>query len=229
MQRKENIAVAVRCRPAASDSADGAAWALDTTSGRIRVSSSAAGLPHMHKFATEFGISGAGDHAARFDRVFDSQASTRQVYKAAAQGIVLSALGGINGAVLAYGQTGSGKTHTMLGDRTSLGIVTMALMDVFSGMSSQERSGRLRASATLVELYNERVVDLFADEHTRQGETIAIKVRVRVVLLRCIGAQCSSSTRVHTLSTAGSYLDTQLPCHVAHVIRATKELFKCWS
>ena len=45
---------------------------------------------------------GCGVHA--FDQVFDSQASTRQVYKGAAQRIVLSALDGINGAILAYGQ-----------------------------------------------------------------------------------------------------------------------------
>lgn len=180
VRRTENIAVVIRSRPPAVSGDSEDAWALDVAGGRIGVSGGAAGLPHMHKFAAEIGTD---DTATRFDRVFDAQSSTRQVYKAAAQGIVLSALEGVNGAVLAYGQTGSGKTYTMLGDHASLGVVTMALMDVFSSMQGR-RHGRLRATATLVELYNERLVDLFVDKRADGADAIAIKVCTTAAIVR---------------------------------------------
>ena len=59
-------------------------------------------------------------------------------------------------------QTGSGKTYTMLGDQVGVGIVTMALMDTFAELERRAGEARFRVTATLVEIYNEQLVDLFA-------------------------------------------------------------------
>ena len=47
-----------------------------------------------------------------FDRVFDSAASTEELYAACVKDIVDSAVTGMNGTVFAYGQTASGKVDT---------------------------------------------------------------------------------------------------------------------
>lgn len=38
---------------------------------------------------------------------------------------------GFNGTVFAYGQTASGKTHTMMGDATEMGVIPLAVGEVF--------------------------------------------------------------------------------------------------
>lgn len=105
---RENIAVAVRCRPPPPNSLW--AWDVSPEHHKISVNAKAASLPALKRVTSELTHHrrGAGklarEGAHEFDLVFDDQASTRQVYKGAAQQIVLSACNGINGAVLAYGQ-----------------------------------------------------------------------------------------------------------------------------
>ncbi|KAL0314619.1 UNVERIFIED_CONTAM: Kinesin-like protein KIN-7F [Sesamum angustifolium] len=53
--------------------------------------------------------------AHTFDRVFGTEAPTRQVYEEAAKKIAFSVLSGMNSTIFAYGQTSSGKTYTMTG------------------------------------------------------------------------------------------------------------------
>lgn len=37
-----------------------------------------------------------------------------------------------SGTLFAYGQTASGKTHTIMGDKSELGIIPLAVQDVFN-------------------------------------------------------------------------------------------------
>jgi Kinesin motor domain len=105
---RENIAVAIRCRP--SDAPGPDAWRLSPTEGKIAVNQHAADAPALKRVTSELEANRGQianlsiDKAHKFDMVFDDDASTRQVYKAAAQPIVMSALDGVNGAILAYGQ-----------------------------------------------------------------------------------------------------------------------------
>ena len=48
-----------------------------------------------------------------FDKTFDEDSSTGQIYDSVARGILRSVMGGLNGTIFAYGQTNSGKTYTM--------------------------------------------------------------------------------------------------------------------
>jgi hypothetical protein len=265
--QRENIAVAVRCRPAAASSQQ--AWDVSPETRKVGVNPNAAALPALKRVTSEltYHRRGAGKLARQgaheFDMVFDDAASTRQVYKAAAQQIVLSALDGVNGAVLAYGQvralagllrferallrlqrwslacrtlaapaaeschrrahvmrtplqpdsvarrscaathqyvqtsdsrvqqhhdrrarlqTGSGKTFTMLGDHMSLGIVTMALMDTLAETARRAPDTRFRVHASLVEIHNERIVDLFAAAEGRPLPERGVSIVVRALL-----------------------------------------------
>ena len=103
-----------------------------------------------------------------FDKVFEENVDTSQVYDDVAKGIVSSVVNGLNGTIFAYGQTSSGKTYTMQGSGSiqdgaseNGGIVHMAARDIFSNIQSQpNRMFLVRAS--FLEIYNEEVRDLLS-------------------------------------------------------------------
>ncbi|XP_039256558.2 uncharacterized protein LOC120333254 isoform X1 [Styela clava] len=107
-----------------------------------------------------------------FDRVFDSDEITGEVYEEIVEPIVQSAMGGFNGTVFAYGQTSSGKTYTMMGDRRNLGIIPLSVNDTFALIQkTPEREFLLRVS--YMEIYNEVVRDLLAP--TTEGPGLQIR------------------------------------------------------
>lgn len=118
----------------------------------------------------------AGRNFFTFDKTFGEECTTAQVYASVAKNIVLSACTGLNGTIFAYGQTSSGKTYTMQGSGTIAegsegtgggGIVHMAAQDVFSHIAdSPDRIFLVRAS--FLEIYNEEVRDLLADNRPLQ-------------------------------------------------------------
>ncbi len=68
-----------------------------------------------------------------YDKVFDENSSTTDVYSYVASDVVKGVLSGINGTVFAYGQTSSGKTHTMIGGGSShRGILEMAAEEILT-------------------------------------------------------------------------------------------------
>lgn len=112
-----------------------------------------------------------------FDRVFDSSASTSQVYTAVAP-MISSLLDGLNCTLLAFGQTSSGKTHSMLGTPDAPGIMVLAAGDVLSRVSLARRrtsaglhasigdltesGGSISVRASCCEVYNEQCNDLLS-------------------------------------------------------------------
>ena len=88
--------------------------------------------PRSNRRKSVFG--GVRDHSARgrphrdiryaFDRVFDPQATNREIFDECVKADVLDALlKGFNCSVFAYGATGAGKTFTMLGTQDNPGIM----------------------------------------------------------------------------------------------------------
>ncbi|KAI9218571.1 kinesin motor domain-containing protein, partial [Blastocladiella britannica] len=106
----------------------------------------------------------ADPNAARFtfDRIYDESAANRTVFDHVALPIVASALEGFNGTIFAYGQTASGKTYTMEGTAKDVGIVPLALKEVFRGakdaMKNRRQSYEIKVS--YLEIYNEVIKDL---------------------------------------------------------------------
>lgn len=112
-----------------------------------------------------------------FDKTFGEECTTQEVYNNVAKNIVGSVCSGLNGTIFAYGQTSSGKTYTMQGSGTieegfmdggsGGGIVHMAAQDIFTHIANnQDRIFLVRAS--FVEIYNEEVRDLLADNKVLQ-------------------------------------------------------------
>ncbi|CAN2388931.1 Belongs to the TRAFAC class myosin-kinesin ATPase superfamily. Kinesin family [Pristimantis euphronides] len=108
-----------------------------------------------------------GTRSFNFDRVFNSLETTSQVYQDAAVPIISSALQGYNGTIFAYGQTSSGKTYTMMGTPNSLGIIPLAVQEIFRLIQDiPNREFLLRVS--YLEIYNETVTDLLCDDRKKK-------------------------------------------------------------
>ena len=69
--------------------------------------------------------------AFSFDSVFDKDNDYNLYDKTTGQ-LISSVMNGFNATIIAYGQTSSGKTHTMMGDYENMGIIPMAIKDIFT-------------------------------------------------------------------------------------------------
>ncbi|XP_052775153.1 centromere-associated protein E-like [Mya arenaria] len=97
-----------------------------------------------------------------FDRVFDESTVTCDIFDEVCKPIVDSALAGFNGTIFAYGQSSSGKTFTMSGTRVQLGIISLAVEEIFSSINNiPDREFLIRVG--YMEIYNEKVSDLLSD------------------------------------------------------------------
>ncbi|XP_075972662.1 uncharacterized protein LOC142974303 [Anticarsia gemmatalis] len=94
-----------------------------------------------------------------FDKVYDKDTKTSDVYNDIAKPIVEAATAGFNGTIFAYGQTSSGKTYTMTGTDSSPGIIPLAVLNLFEIIKNVPgRDFLVRVS--YIEIYNETVKDL---------------------------------------------------------------------
>uniref|UniRef100_A0A2A4JU00 Kinesin motor domain-containing protein n=1 Tax=Heliothis virescens TaxID=7102 RepID=A0A2A4JU00_HELVI len=95
-----------------------------------------------------------------FEKVYDKDTNTANVYNDIAKPIVEAATAGFNGTIFAYGQTSSGKTYTMSGTDSSPGIIPLAVVNLFEIIKNiPDRDFLVRVS--YIEIYNETLRDLF--------------------------------------------------------------------
>ncbi|KAJ2805800.1 hypothetical protein H4R20_001952, partial [Coemansia guatemalensis] len=107
----------------------------------------------------------AGVNSFTFDKVFDQRDATIKVYDDIVKNIISSSMSGFNGTIFAYGQTSSGKTHTMYGSGSELGIIKLAVKNMFEMVNSDtNREYLLRVS--FLEIYNEVLRDLLEPTKT---------------------------------------------------------------
>lgn len=112
--------------------------------------------------------------AFKFDKIFDEDSTTRDVYDYAGKDLISGVVDGRNASIFAYGQTSSGKTHTMQGSRTiragaertsKRGVVHFAAHDLFEEINTRiERDNDRDYSihVSVVEVYNEELRDLLS-------------------------------------------------------------------
>lgn len=99
-----------------------------------------------------------------FDQVFGPESSQTDVY-AQLEPLVVSFADGFNACIMAYGQTGSGKTHTMVGGSgAKQGMIPRALQQVFAIVDARTLTYRDVLSVTMLEIYNDQIVDLLASD-----------------------------------------------------------------
>lgn len=106
-----------------------------------------------------------------FDDVFDWNSRQSEVYDATALPIVESCIQGYNGTVFAYGQTGCGKTHSMegiLSDPEHQGIIPRSFKQIFQTVDSAAKDTRFLIACSYLEIYNEEIRDLLANDPSKR-------------------------------------------------------------
>eukprot|EP00927_Polykrikos_kofoidii_P044186 TRINITY_DN38222_c0_g1_i1.p1 TRINITY_DN38222_c0_g1~~TRINITY_DN38222_c0_g1_i1.p1 ORF type:complete len:1575 (-),score=317.75 TRINITY_DN38222_c0_g1_i1:94-4818(-) len=101
-----------------------------------------------------------------FDHVLSSFSTQLDVFAVTLKPLVRDVLAGYEAAVFAYGQTGTGKTYTMEGELDSSerrGLVPRAAEALIRALA-QGPYTQFSVIASCVEIYNEELVDLMADQ-----------------------------------------------------------------
>ncbi|EEC09935.1 kinesin-related protein HSET, putative [Ixodes scapularis] len=109
-----------------------------------------------------------GDKEFTFDRIFLPQHTQEDVFTET-NSLVQSAMDGYNVCIFAYGQTGSGKTYTLTGNSNTEqldaeGIAPRAFRRIFELVRGNEEKQDFVVTATFLELYNERFIDLLRND-----------------------------------------------------------------
>ncbi|XP_042009439.1 kinesin-like protein KIN-1 [Salvia splendens] len=103
----------------------------------------------------------------RFDKVFFPGSEQADIYEFLALPIVKAAASGANGVVITYGQTGAGKTYSMEGpsiiqcDEKQKGLLPRVVDGIFKAIKSSDDIIKYTIKLSMVEIYMERVRDLF--------------------------------------------------------------------
>ncbi|OWF39036.1 myosin-1B-like [Mizuhopecten yessoensis] len=111
-----------------------------------------------------------------FDQIFMEATSQEKVFEDT-NNLIQSAVDGFNVCIFAYGQTGSGKTYTMIGDRDQKypGIAPRAFERIFELGHELRSKFTITVTAYMMELYNEKLIDLFAKPGTSDDDRMEIK------------------------------------------------------
>ncbi len=100
------------------------------------------------------------EHRFIFDRLFDQDASQRDVFNKTTKPLIDVILDGYNATVFAYGATGCGKTHTITGTNAAPGIIPLTMQELFKRIDQLEDTKKIDLSLSYLEVYNETIKDL---------------------------------------------------------------------
>lgn len=133
----------------------------------------------------------------RYDRVFPPGAGQNEVFAELEESLI-SSLDGFNVTLLAFGQRGAGKTHSLVGgggprvseddggvlslengQRHNHGVQMQAIQQLFTIAGHRTDRYRDALSMTIVEVHNEKLVDLVAGTSAgdERGEPIVCETR----------------------------------------------------
>ena len=112
-----------------------------------------------------------------FDHIFEPNSTQIEVYRLSLQPIVNDVLNGYNGTGIVYGQTGTGKTYTMFGSNEVLGIVDLAITQIFECVGSREdRLLMSKVSVCFYQIYVEQVFDLLTTHIEAKNIRTAVEI-----------------------------------------------------
>ncbi|KAK0396729.1 hypothetical protein QR680_001832 [Steinernema hermaphroditum] len=126
----------------------------------------------------------------QFQHVFGCSSSQQNVFGEVKE-LVESVLHGYNVAIIAYGQTGSGKTFTMRGgEGEQAGIIPRAIEFMFETKKKLTHlEWRYDYSASFLEVYNDEVFDLLADDKTKLKVSVG-SGQVEIPCLKSLDLSC---------------------------------------
>ncbi|XP_048486109.1 chromosome-associated kinesin KIF4 isoform X4 [Plutella xylostella] len=152
------------------------------------------------------------DLAFTYNYVFAQHITQQEFYDTAVKGLINKLFQGYNVTILAYGQTGSGKTYTMgtnysgsEGDCSSLGVIPLAVADIFDFIEAHEDKFTFKVTVSFMELYQEQCYDLLSGkERTHSVIEIREDVNKGVVLPGISELPVGSTTETMKVLEQGS-------------------------
>ncbi|XP_011048086.1 PREDICTED: kinesin-4 [Populus euphratica] len=157
-----------------------------------------------------------GKKVFQFNRVFGPTATQDEVFMDT-QPLIRSVMDGYNACIFAYGQTGSGKTYTMSGpsgrSTKDMGINYLALSDLFQMSNERKEIVNYSIQVQMVEIYNEQVRDLLAEDST------ATKLEIR----SCAGDNGLSlpDAKMHSVKSTADVLNLMKLGEANRVVSST--------
>ncbi|XP_073266190.1 kinesin-like protein KIN-14L [Populus alba] len=157
-----------------------------------------------------------GKKVFQFNRVFGPTATQDEVFMDT-QPLIRSVMDGYNVCIFAYGQTGSGKTYTMSGpsgrSTKDMGINYLALSDLFQMSNERKDIVNYCIQVQMVEIYNEQVRDLLAEDST------ATKLEIR----SCTGDNGLSlpDAKMHSVKSTADVLNLMKLGEANRVVSST--------
>jgi kinesin family protein 13 len=106
----------------------------------------------------------------------DRYADQRHVFECVGKEILDNAWEGYHCCLFAYGQTGSGKSYSMVGYGANKGIVPISCDEIFNRIrSNNDPEKSYEVLVSMLEIYNEKVQDLFI--HASKRPSGGLKIR----------------------------------------------------
>ena len=117
---------------------------------------------------------GQKDKIFEFEKVFKPELEQAGVFAAVCP-LVTSVVDGYNVCIFAYGQTGSGKTYTMECPGTNDGVYYRSMQELFRLKAERDAFMGMEISVNLLEIYNERVIDLLSSGGREASDSLEIR------------------------------------------------------
>jgi hypothetical protein len=161
---------------------------------------------------------GDGISALTFNQVFGAESTQQEVFNTTTLPLVEGLFRGENGLIFAYGITNSGKTHTMQGSPGNPGILCLAIQLIFARIEEEANADvqDYTVTASMLEIYNERIFDLLDPQRKECRLQKAIKDSVFVSGLKELSI--SSSAEADAVVCLHSHLDKLGHLQFIHVI-----------
>ena len=166
---KQNMIVAVRCRPLSQRELDFSnintitiEKEIVTVSNPIEYNSDSISNLYLNK-EKNITITKTKQNKFAFDFTFPEKTNQEEIYHYTTETLLQSVFDGFNSTVFAYGATGSGKTYTMVGNGENPGLMVRTISDLFNMIKSNNNDHNFRITINYIEVYNETLKDLLSE------------------------------------------------------------------
>ncbi|XP_026085621.1 kinesin-like protein KIF28P isoform X2 [Carassius auratus] len=221
MASKDCVQVAVRVRPFNKRERDaGSRCIISITSNNISIQDPR-NPQNSRIFTFDYTYWSHSGFSRNKDGLFVSEetggryADQASVFLDLGQGIHDNALLGYNATLLAYGQTGSGKSYSMVGYGPNKGLIPTLCDRLFQSIKSMQDSRQCQVFFSMLEIYNEQVLDLLSKTSRSAGGLRVREDQQRgfyVEGLRRVPCDCAA--QVEQLMEQGTRTRTTVATHM---------------
>ncbi|XP_052386378.1 kinesin-like protein KIF28 [Carassius gibelio] len=221
MASKDCVQVAVRVRPFNKRERDaGSRCIISITSNNISIQDPR-NPQNSRTFTFDYTYWSHSGFSRNKDGLFVSEetggryADQASVFLDLGQGIHDNALLGYNATLLAYGQTGSGKSYSMVGYGPNKGLIPTLCDRLFQSIKSMQDSRQCQVFFSMLEIYNEQVLDLLSKTSRSAGGLRVREDQQRgfyVEGLRRVPCDCAA--QVEQLMEQGTRTRTTVATHM---------------